>query len=111
MEQYLDLAFRFWNEFSSWSPPKVVLYTVLGFGLLTAWIMTHFVEAPPLFAGPISFIVLTFAAMVSNFALRGNVMMGITDLQKALIYTTLGHAVAGFILLILFRASEKRAQK
>lgn len=111
MENYLDLAFRFWNEFTSWSPPTIVLYTILGLGVLSAWIMTHFVEAPPMFAGPISFILLTFSAMVSNFALRGFVMMGITDLQKALILTTVGQAVAGFILLLVFRASEKRAQK
>lgn len=111
MEQYIDIAFRFWNEFSTWSPPQVVMYTILGFGVLSAWVMTRFVAAPPLFAGPISFIVLTFAAMVSNFSARGYVMMGTTDLQKALLFTTVGHAVAGLILLMIFRASEKRTQK
>jgi hypothetical protein len=111
MEHYTDIAFRFWNEFSSWTPPNLVLYTILGFGILSAWIMTRFVAAPPMFAGPISFITLTFAAMVSNFAARGHVMMGTSDLQKALLFTVVGHAVAGLILLALFKVGEKGAEK
>jgi hypothetical protein len=110
MEHYIDIALRFWNEFSTWTPANVVLYTVLGFGVLSAWIMTRFVATAPLFAGPISFITLTFAAMVSNFSARGQAMMGTTDLQKALLFTTIGHAVAGLILLALFKASEKRSE-
>ncbi len=108
MEQYIDIAARFWNEFSSWSPTSVVLYTMLGFGVLSAWIMTRIVEAAPLFAGPISFIVLTFAAMVSNFSARDQAMMGTTELQKAIMFTAAGHAVAGLLLLIVFKASSKR---
>ncbi len=107
MEHYIDLASRYWSDFSNWSPSNVILYTVLGFGVLSAWVMTRFVSAPPLFAGPISFIALTFAAMVSNFSVRGQVMMGTTDFQKAILFTTIGHAVAGLILLAMFKAGEK----
>jgi hypothetical protein len=107
MEQYLDMAFRFWNDFSSWHPPDVILFTVLGFGVLSAWVLTKFVSAAPLFAGPISFIVLTFAAMISNFAARSEVMMGTSEIQKALLFTLAGHAVAGVILLAVFKVSEK----
>jgi hypothetical protein len=107
----LDSALRFWNEFSSWSPPVLVMYTMLCFGFLSAWIMTRFVAAAPLFAGPISFIVLTFAAMVANFSFRAVPMMGTSDLQKALLFTTLGHAVAGLVLLALFKVGEKRASR
>ncbi len=108
MEQYIDIATRLWNEFSSWSPTSVVLYTMLGFGVLSAWIMTRIVAAAPLFAGPICFIVLTFAAMVSNFSVRDQAMMGTTELQKAIMFTAVGHAVAGLLLLIVFKASSKR---
>ena len=105
----LDSALRFWNEFSSWSPPMMIMYTIVGFGVLSAWVMTRFVAAAPLFAGPISFIVLTFAAMFANFTFRSTPMMGTSELQKALLFTTLGHAVAGVILLAIFKVGEKRA--
>jgi hypothetical protein len=109
MEHYLEIGLRFWNEFSSWSPPRTVLYTIVAFGILSSWIMTRFVSAAPLFAAPIVFIVLSFAAMVSNFVARTYVMMGTTDLQKALLFTCLGHALAGVVLLALFKVSEKGA--
>jgi hypothetical protein len=111
MQYYIEIAMRFWSEFTTWTPPQVVLYTILGFGVLSAWIMTRFAAAAPLFVGPISFITLTFAAMVSNFVARGHAMMGTTDLQKALLFTTVGHAVGGLILLALFKASEKAVEK
>lgn len=104
-----DSAFRFWNEFSSWSPPTLMLYTILSFGVLSSWVMTRFVAAAPLFAGPISFMVLTFAAMLMNFTFRTVPMMGTSDLQKTLLFTTLGHAIAGLILLAIFKVGERRA--
>jgi hypothetical protein len=108
MEPYIDIAWRFWSEFSTWTPTSVVLYTIIGFGVLSSWIMTRFVDAAPLFAGPISFMILTVAAMVSNFSARSQVMMGTTDLQKAIIFTTVGHAIAGLVLLVVFKAGSKR---
>jgi hypothetical protein len=105
----VDTALRFWNDFSSWTPPTLVMYTMLGFGVLSSWVMTRFVAAAPLFAGPISFMVLTFAAMLCNFSFRGVPMMGTSDLQKALLFTTVGHAIAGLILLAVFKVGEKRA--
>jgi hypothetical protein len=106
MDQFIDFTFHFWRDFSTWHPPFIVLYTILGFGGLSAWTMTKFAAMPPLFAGPISFIALTFAAMVANFAARSQPLMGSTDLQKALLFTVAGHAVAGLILLALFKAGR-----
>ncbi len=108
MEQYFEIATRFWNDFSSWTPTTIQLYTMVGFGVLSAWMMTRVVAAAPLFAGPISFMILTFAAMISNFSTRSYVMMGTTELQKAIVFTAVGHAVAGLILLVIFKASAKR---
>jgi hypothetical protein len=111
MNEIYNDGIRFWGDFTSWSPPDLVLYTILGFGVLSSWIMTRYVAAPPLFAGPISFMILTFSAMLSNFAARAHTMMGTSDLQKALMFTVLGHAVAGIILLCLFKVGEKRASR
>ncbi len=107
MNDFIDIALRYWHDFAVWNPPQMVLYTIWGFGVLSAWVITRFVAFPPLFAGPISFIVLTFAAMVSNFSARGYVMMGANDLQKALLFTVIGHAVAGVILLSVFRVGHR----
>jgi hypothetical protein len=108
MDQYLDIALRYWSDFASWTPPKMVYYTILTFGALSAWVMTRFSAAPPMFAGPISFIVLTFAAMVSNYIGRPFTLMGTTDLQKAILFTVVAHALAGVVLLSLFKVGEKR---
>ena len=107
MNQFIDTGFHFWNDFTAWNPPQLVLYTIWGFGILSAWVITRFVVAPPLFAGPISFIALTFAAMISNFAARSQVLMGTSELQKALMFTVVGHAIAGILLLATFRVGHR----
>jgi hypothetical protein len=111
MEHYIDITLRFWSEFSSWHPPLVVWYTMLGFGAMSAWVITRFVSAPPMISGPISFLLLTYAAMITNFAARTQVMMGTTELQKALCFTVLGHAVASIILLAAFRVTQRSVAK
>jgi hypothetical protein len=111
MEQYLDIASRFWSDFSSWNPPALTMYSIVGFGVLSSWILNKFVAAPPLFSGPICFMILTFAAMISNFIARSYIMMGTSELQKALLFTVIGHAVAGLLLLAIFKVGEKGAHK
>lgn len=111
MDQYLTTASHFWNDFVTWTPPHIVLYTIWSFGALSAWVITRFVVAPPLFAGPISFITLTFAAMISNFAVRAHVLMGTSELQKALMFTVAGHAIAGIVLLATFKAGHRSFAK
>jgi hypothetical protein len=111
MDEYLSITARFWADFVEWNPTQLTLYTILGFGALSSWIMTRFAAKPPLFVGPISFMTLSFAAMISNFAGRSVVMMGTSEVQKALLFTVIGHSVAGIILLAVLRvgASAKRA--
>jgi hypothetical protein len=111
MENSLDSFMRFWSDFSNWNPPHFTLYTIVFFGLLSAWLMTRVVAAAPLFSGPVSFIVLTVAAMLSNFTFREVGMMGTTEIQKALIFTVLGHAIAGVLLLALFKVGAKGVRK
>jgi hypothetical protein len=111
MENALDTFIRFWSDFSAWNPPNLTLYTIVSFGLLSAWMMTRIVAAAPLFAGPVSFIILTSAAMISNFSFREVGMMGTSEIQKALIFTVLGHAVAGVLLLAIFKVSQKGVKK
>lgn len=108
MSNFTDFAFHFWTDFTSWNPPEMVMYTMLAIGALSAWIITRFVVAPPMIAGPTSFIALTFAAMISNFSGRGQVIMGISEVQKAILYTVIGHAVVGIVLLAIFRVGGKK---
>jgi hypothetical protein len=107
MEQYFALASKFFSEFQSWTPSSPTFYTVLSFGILSAWIMTRLVAVAPLFAGPISYGFLTFSGFLSNFAFRGTPMMGMSDIQKALIFTVVGHVIAGLLLLAVLRVNVK----
>jgi hypothetical protein len=111
MEDALATFVRFWSDFNAWNPPSLTLYTMVSFGLLSAWLMTRVVSAAPLFAGPVCFIILTVAAMLSNFSFREVSMMGTSEIQKALIFTVLGHAVAGVLLLALFKVGAKGVKK
>jgi hypothetical protein len=108
MEQYFDLVLKFITDFRSWNPSSPIFYTVLSFGILSAWIMTRLVAVAPLFAGPISYGILTLAAFLSNFAFRGVVLMGMSEIQKALIFTVLGHALAGLLLLAVMKVNVKK---
>ena len=103
MQDYFSIAARFWSDFTSWNLPDMTLYAILGFGIVSSWIMTRFAAAPPLFVGPISFMTLTFAAMIGNFMGRSVVMMGTSDVQKALVFTVIGHSIAGVMLLAILR--------
>lgn len=107
MENALDTFMRFWSDFSAWNPPHLTLNTIVAFGILSAWMMTRVVAAAPLFSGPVSFIILTVSAMLSNFAFREVGMMGTSEVQKALIFTVLGHAIAGILLLAIFKVGAK----
>ena len=111
MDNALDAFVKFWSDFISWNPPHFTLYTIVFFGLLSAWIMSRVVAAAPLFAGPICFIILTAVAMLSNFAFREVGMMGTSEIQKALIFTVLGQAIAGVLLLAVFKVGAKGASK
>jgi hypothetical protein len=111
MENAFDSFVKFWSDFNAWNPPHLTLYTIVGFGVLSSWIMTRIVAAAPLFAGPICFIILTVSALLSNFAFRAVGMMGTSEVQKALIFTVLGHAIAGVALLAVFRVGAKGVKK
>jgi hypothetical protein len=105
MQEYLNIGARFWADFLSWNPPELTLYAIVGFGLLSSWIMTRVAASPPLFVGPISFITLTFAAMIGNFMGRSVVMMGTSEVQKALLFTVAGHCIAGILLLAVLKVA------
>ena len=111
MEQFFDATMRFWADFNAWHPPVLVWYAILSFGAMSAWTLTRFVSAPPMIAGPVCFAVLTFSAMVSNFASRSQVLMGTSELEKTLAYTVLGHAIAAIILLAVFRVTHRSVAK
>jgi hypothetical protein len=111
MENALDIFLKFWSDFSVWNPSSMALYTMIGFGLLSSWIMTRVVAAAPLFAGPICFIIMTVAAMVSNFAFRETGMMGTSEVQKTLIFTVFAHGLMAVLLLAVFKVGEKTVKK
>jgi hypothetical protein len=105
MEEYFNLALRFVTEFQAWNPPKLVLAIVAGFSGLSAWVMTRYITAAPMFVAPICFMILAVSALFANFAARNHVMMGTTEIQKILLYTVVAQALACLVLLASFRSS------
>jgi hypothetical protein len=111
----MDMSFndiwRFWHDFTQWNPPEVVMFTMVGLGFLSSWMMSQKTAAPPMIFGPIAFIVLTFSAMLVNYGARGIIMMGTSEMQRTLFLTLLGHTVAALLLLSFFKIGEKNANR
>jgi hypothetical protein len=108
MTEYWNMALAGWREFQDWSPSTSILYPMLALSLICAVIVSMFTAASRLFTIPIGFMVLVFAANLSNFLGRDLFLSGITDLQKTMIFTILGNCVAALIVLAFFKVSERR---
>jgi hypothetical protein len=108
MTDYFNMALAGWREFQDWSPSTFVLYPMLALSLICAVIVSMFTAASRMFTIPIGFIVLVFAANLSNFLGRNMFLSGVTDLQKTMIFTILGNCIAAFIVLAFFKVSERR---
>ena len=108
MGDYFNAALVAWHDFQSWSPPILMFYPMLALSFACAFIVSIFTAAPRLFTVPIGFMILMFAATLSNFLARGLFLSGITELQKTLMFTIAGNCVAALILLALFKVSERK---
>ena len=108
MSDYLNTVLTTWRDFQSWTPPTLMLYPMLALSLICAFIVSLFTAAPRLIAVPIGFIVLMFAATLSNFLARNLFLSGITELQKTMMFTILGDSIACIVILALFKVNERR---
>jgi hypothetical protein len=111
MQDYLDIFMRSWSDFSTWHPPMPVMMSIIVLGLMSSYMMTRFIAASALFVGPISFMILSFAAMACNFYGRGIALMGSSDMQKALMFTVIGHSIAAVALMFAFKVSASSASR
>ncbi len=87
----------------TWSPPPVTMVTVLAFTAISSYVLTGFTAGSRMFTLPISFILLFFAGLFTNFLGRNVHLTGATDMQNAIVLSLVGQVVVGFILLLLFR--------
>ncbi len=108
MGDYLNTVLATWRDFQSWSPPSMMFYPMLAVCIACAFILSMFTATARMFSVPISFMILMFAATLSNFLARGLFISGITDFQKTLIFTVLGNSVASLIILAFFKVGERR---
>lgn len=103
---FLENLGFWWHAFSTWHPPKLLLHAVIAFSLASAWIVTHFTNGSKMFSMPISFFLLFFVAMVSNFAFRDFRLHDMQELQKIMVLTLAGHSLAVVALLYMFKVNE-----
>lgn len=108
MADYLDVIMKGWRDFQDWSPITTTLYIMLALSLGCAVLVSVFTAASKLFTIPIGFMVLLFAANLSNFLVRGVFISGMTDVQKTIIFSIVGNCVAALLLLAVFKVSERR---
>lgn len=104
----LDGIVRIWQDFSHWTPPDMVMFAILLFSAVSAFLVTKFTSAPKMVSVPVSFMLLVFSGMVANFMGKGYYLEATTEFQKALMFTVAGHCVVAVLLLSLFKVGEVR---
>lgn len=92
-----------WTDFTNWHPPSDVMFAVLLFSVAAAFIITRLMNAPRMFAIPVSFMVLLFAGFFANFLGRNFVFYKTTEFQMALALAVVGQSVAAIFLLFVFK--------
>ena len=108
---FLDVlggAERFWGEFTSWTPPDLVMFAIVLLSIASAVLVTRMTSAPQLVSVPASFFVLMFFGILANFLGRPLLFEGVSEFQKALLLTAAGHCVAALVLLGFFKVGEVR---
>jgi hypothetical protein len=92
--------------FQTWNPPTRLLPLVAIVSMLTAFLLSRALGGAKLLTGPISFIVLFFCAMVTNYIGRDVHFVGFTDQQEFIAYAIAGQALGAVILLFAFKVGE-----
>ncbi len=107
VETTVSAVTTLWTNFHNWHPGSQVLYTMLIFSCMSAILITRMTGAVALIAIPASFVILYYAAMLSNFAALSIPMIAVGAMEKALIFSVLGHFVGGLLILGIFRVAER----
>jgi hypothetical protein len=106
VETALTTASILWTNFHAWHPASQVTYTIFAVSVLSAILITRMMGATALISIPASFVILYYSAMVGNFAALSIPMIEVGAIEKALIFSVIGHFVGGVLVLSIFRVAE-----
>ncbi len=107
VETALNVASTLWTHFHAWHPGSQVVYTMVAISALSAILITRMTGAAALIAIPASFVILYYSAMVSNFAALSIPMVAIGTIEKAMIFSVIGHFIGGMLVLGFFRVADR----
>lgn len=107
VETALNVASTLWTHFHAWHPGSQVVYTMVVISVLSAILITRMTGAAALIAIPASFVLLYYSAMVSNFAALSIPMVAVGAVEKALIFSVIGHFIGGMLVLGVFRVTDR----
>jgi Na+-transporting methylmalonyl-CoA/oxaloacetate decarboxylase gamma subunit len=105
-EWSLDDIMKIVREFQNWSPPRLTLYVVSLLSIVTTVINGRLLSGSRMLVFAGGYLVLYFFGMVGNFIGRYVPMEATTDLQKAIVATIAGQALAVVVLFIVFKRNE-----
>ena len=107
VETTVSVVTTLWTNFHNWHPGSLVLYTMLIISCLSAILITRMTGAIALIAIPASFVILYYSAMLCNYAAVSVPMVAVGEMQKALIFSVIGHFIGGLLILGIFRVAQR----
>jgi carbon starvation protein CstA len=96
------------NMFSVWNMTNQQLIIIALFSVAAAYVMVRVASGVRVITIPICFSSFFIAAMFSNWFFKDFHITAISEIQKTLIFTVVGHIVVSFVLLLGFRTENIR---
>ncbi len=94
------------NILTGWNLTNQQMLIVALFTAAATYVIVRMAAGVRVITIPVSVSVLFICAMAANWYLRDIHMSGITDIQKTMILTIIGHVLGGIVLLLGFRTER-----
>ena len=106
-DTYFAMISTLWTNFHAWHPAYMVLYTIVGMSLVAAILLSRIIGKTSLITVPSSFVILFYSALLLNFGGLSIPMTETSEIQKAMIFSVLGHFMGGVMVLGIFKAASR----
>ncbi len=94
------------NLFSGWQLTNQQMLIIALFTAAASYVLVRVASGVKVITLPICFSSLFICAMFANWFFKDFHIVGISEIQKTLIFTVLGQAIASLILLFGFRSER-----
>ncbi len=96
------------NPFTTWDLTNQQLMIIFLFTTATGYVLTRIAHGVKVVTWPVCFASLFIAGMFANWFFKDIYFSAITEIQKTLIFTSLGQAIAALFLMLGFRTERFR---